>query len=265
MRFSLTHTPRFRKKAFTLTEMLVVMAIVSILAALLVPSLSRAKDSAHSVACMNNLRSAMMGMIMYLDDNDWKFPSGQMTGAVETIDITGGPFKQLIPYIYKEDSLNGMVNGVFPQGFVWECPSDKEKASFSGKGMPFAGIEFWPGSYGYNYSVAWEYLAFPVNPEGFCYMDKPLQVDQLAEVVIFSDTVQIPWIYPDTDPSHAFPAPENNLRGIDDYAHGFDGPGPFVTGAARHHGGVNMAFGDGHVRWVPKSEVTKIRTNWPLM
>jgi prepilin-type N-terminal cleavage/methylation domain-containing protein/prepilin-type processing-associated H-X9-DG protein len=57
-----------RNRAFTLLELLVVITIIAILAALLLPVLSRAKASAKSTACKNNLRQLAIGMGLYVDE-----------------------------------------------------------------------------------------------------------------------------------------------------------------------------------------------------
>jgi prepilin-type N-terminal cleavage/methylation domain-containing protein/prepilin-type processing-associated H-X9-DG protein len=79
------------KKGFTLIELLVVIAIIAILAAILFPVFARAREKARSASCQSNLKQLALGMMMYKDDYDSKFPGGM------GVDATPG-------YLYPNDA-----------------------------------------------------------------------------------------------------------------------------------------------------------------
>jgi prepilin-type N-terminal cleavage/methylation domain-containing protein len=63
------------KRAFTLIELLVVIAIIAILASMLLPALSRTKQSARRIVCVNHLKQLALATVMYVMDNDGYYPS----------------------------------------------------------------------------------------------------------------------------------------------------------------------------------------------
>ncbi len=77
------------KHAFTLTELLVVIAVIAILAALLFPAISAAKAKAQRTACANNLRQINLGVRMYSDDSADKAPPSPHKTNAYLLDFVG--------------------------------------------------------------------------------------------------------------------------------------------------------------------------------
>ena len=58
-----------REKGFTLVELLVVISIIALLVSILLPSLSKARESAKKAVCLSNLKNLHLGLYMYVDEN----------------------------------------------------------------------------------------------------------------------------------------------------------------------------------------------------
>ena len=129
--------PINRRNAFTLIELLVVIAIIAILAAMLLPALSKAKQKAGGIACMNNLRQLTLAGIMYSNDNqDVIAPNGeqaqQSTLATDPAINPGGVWAQWCPG--RMDTLNAWDVGFIQAGLIYtyvknvnpyHCPADQ--------------------------------------------------------------------------------------------------------------------------------------------
>lgn len=228
--------PRF---GFTLIELLVVIAIIAILAAMLLPTLSRGKDAAQSARCKSNLHQLGLALKLYTDEFQ-KYPA---CAAMDAANAGGYSFwdGKILPFAANNRD-------------VFLCPAEKSVITWTNN--PTAPRRN-PG-YGYNMAGSGSYPAWGdslgLDGGGVSGRWGPGLGLPEARVVVSSDMIAVADCKPisrgvDNDLDDLFPI--NLLAEL----------------APRHNRGENMVFCDNHVEyakhavWLKKTEAERQKWN----
>jgi prepilin-type N-terminal cleavage/methylation domain-containing protein/prepilin-type processing-associated H-X9-DG protein len=124
-----------QNRGFTLVELLVVIGIIALLISILLPALSRARESANAIKCASNLRSVGQGMALYVAENHNTYPAAYIyEGMTITGSAPGGtqlPAGAVTGYVHWSSFLYGhkdksATDAIFRTLSGWDaftCPS----------------------------------------------------------------------------------------------------------------------------------------------
>jgi type II secretory pathway pseudopilin PulG len=220
--------------AFTLTELLLIIAIIAILATLLMPALATAKFKGKQTACLNNLRQLVLSFQMYSADNDGKL--AQNSPLAEP----GGNCWVLGDMKVSADATNTAIirqGKLFPyanQLGLYRCPTDPSRANDEPRVRSYS-MNSWVGS---------RYMETRPQPAGFRTFVRDSELSAAGPAKL--------WVIAD-----------EHEASIDDawFLVTMDDSRPFASfPATRHERSYGLNFGDGHAEFYklrdPKTELS---------
>lgn len=223
-----------KRHGFTLIELLVVVAIIAILAAMLLPALSKAREKARQAVCMGNLKQIALAWIMYAEDYDGIVCPYTYSGDTRLWVYRLAPYVKCEIYYIKYPGR--------PKPSVFTCPSNK--AWYTGLTSGYAGYTFytWNFNYGYSSKCGIKY------PNGDFYVGTKInRIKSPSKRTVVADGYGEFYTYAGTTVFTIALHPY--------FDHGYPQYDYFV--GKIHLDGANFLWADGHVSWEPRKRWEK--------
>jgi len=149
---------------FTLIELLIVIAIISILAGMLLPALKNAKDKAKSITCVGNLRQIVSAAHMYVSDSNDYLMNGTVRAQVSNCYSEWGTL--LSEYLYPNSPPPGSTNWFGTSWLAYRCDSCYDQQNSISPGS-VKDVTKWETVTQDGYRYSWDcyhYNTYGVNP-----------------------------------------------------------------------------------------------------